>query len=165
MQVSVDPNSLIGKTLEHVWLFPTGPVHPAWVDAFTLPINTLKAFLEFSDGELARLAPCEVNLPGRYPAMALAIEVCTPAAMQLTYPGGQVAIAVVLEEAADVLPASITSVEASDPLGEDTTTQYAISGSGWRIIFRHTFPPMTLGIRVDRFHPLPAAPELIAVRA
>ena len=147
----VDSNSLIGKSLERVWVFPAAPVHPAWVDEFTTPINTWEAFLEFSDGELASLSPCEVNLSDdRYPSLGLAFEVATPASMKMTYSGGQVVGAVQLEEAIGFLPAPITAVEASDPLGQDTTTQYAIGGSGWRIIFRHIFPPMTLGIRVER---------------
>jgi hypothetical protein len=147
----VDSNSLIGKALERVWLFPAAPVHPAWVDEFTTPINTWEAFLEFSDGELASLSPCEVNLSeDRYPSLGLAIEVTTPAAMTMTYSGGRVVGAVPLEEAAEFLPAPITFVEPSDPLGEDTATQYTIGGSGWLIIFRHIFPPMTLGICVER---------------
>ena len=146
----MDSNSLIGKALERVLLFPAAPVHPAWVDEFTTPINTCEAFLEFSDGELASLSPCEVNLSeDRYPSLGLAIEATTPAAMKMTYSEGQMISAVPLEEATDFLPAPITFIEASDPLGEDTTTQYAIGGSGWRIIFRHIFPPMTLGICVE----------------
>lgn len=147
----MDSNSLIGKTLGRVWLFPEAPVHPAWVDEFTTPINTWKAFLEFSDGELASLSTCEVNVSAdRYPSLGLAIEASTTDALKVTYSEGQVCRAVPLEEAADFLPSSITCVEASDPIGEDTTTQYAICGSGWRIVFRHIFPPMTLGILVER---------------
>lgn len=145
----IESSWLIGKVLERVWVFTAGPVHPAWVDEFTTPIVAWQAFLEFSDGELASLSPCEVEQPDRYPSLGLALEVATPASMKVTGTGGGLVEASQLDDASAILPATIKSVEVSDPLGEGATTQYAIDGSDWRIIFRHIFPPMTLGICVE----------------
>lgn len=146
----MDFDSLTGKVLERVWMFPAGPVHPAWVDEFTTPMNTWEAFLEFADGEFLSICPCEVQVAqDRYPALGLALRMCTPEAMTMKYSSGEVVATVPLDEVSGFLPAAICSVEASDPLGEDTPTQYAISGVGWRIIFRHISPPMTLGIGVE----------------
>ena len=147
----VDHDSLIGNVLEQVWLFPAAPVHPAWVDEFTTPFNTWEAFLKLADGRIVSVSPCEVQVHAdRYPALGLALETCASDAMKMTCSGGEVVSAVPLDEIAGCLPSLIASVETSDPLGMDTTTQYTIAGMGWQIQFRHIFPPMTLGISVER---------------
>jgi hypothetical protein len=146
----MEVDSLLGKTLESVWVFPSAPIHPAWVGELTTPINSWDSFLQFSDGEIVQLSPCEVDLSeDKYPSLGLTLNACTREAMKATYPDGQTIDAVALEEARAVLPANISSVEETDPLGEGVTTQYSLAGVGWRIIFRHIMPPMSLGIRID----------------
>jgi hypothetical protein len=142
---------LLDQPVVAIWIFRSDGVHPAWVDALTLPITGSSAFLEMADGIVLQIRPCEVNLaPDRYPGLGLALERVTAEALQLTSHAGGVINAVPLAEAADVLPFSVIAVETSDPLGEDTVSQIRLDTStGCVVTFRHIFPPITLGMRVD----------------
>jgi len=125
-------------------------VHPAWIDTNTLPIVAFDAFLEFADGDLVRISPCEVDLsPERYPALGLAVQPCNRDSLKFLPGQGQTVEAVELEETMPFMPFVITGIDESDPLGEDTINQYSLSGGSDRVItFRHIMPPMTLGIAV-----------------
>ena len=142
---------LLEKTVRAIWLFRSEGVHPAWVDDLTLPIVGFDAFLELDNGDLIQISPCEMNLgPDRYPGLGLALQPCTSDALHFVSPGGHTVEAVPLAEAAPFLPFSIVGIEESDPLGEDTVSQYSLATSNGRLVtFRHIFPPMTLGMRVE----------------
>ena len=142
---------LLDKAVRTIWIFRSEGVHPAWVDDLTLPIVGFDAFLEFADGDLIQISPCEVDLgPDRYPGLGLALQPCTSKALQFISPGGHTVEAVPLVEAVPFTPFSIVGIEESDPLGEDTVNQYSLAtNNGRRVIFRHMFPPMTLGMHVE----------------
>jgi len=147
----MEATSLIGRTLKAVWLFPSGPVHPAWVNEFTTRIIAYDAFLELADDVLLQLDACEVVLAKeKYPSLGLELRESSPAALHVLRPDGHVAEAQQLQEASTLVPALITSVEQSDPLEEGAISQYVIVlGQVGRIIFRHIMPPTTLGIDVQ----------------
>ena len=147
----MEASPLLGKTVRSIWIFRSDGVHPAWVGELTLPIVGFDAFLEFADGDLVQISPCEVDLgPDRYPGLGLALQPCTIEALHFISPGGHAVEAVPLAEAASFLPFSIAGIEESDPLGEDTVSQYSLAtGNGWQVTLRHMFPPMTLGMHVE----------------
>jgi hypothetical protein len=147
----VETSLLLEKTVRTIWLFRSEGVHPAWVDDFTLPIVGFDAFLEFVDGDLVQISPCEVDLgPDKYPGLGLALQPCTSEALHFISSGGHIVQAVPLAEASPFLPFSIVRIEQSDPLGEDTVSQYSlVTHNGWLVTFRHMFPPMTLGMQVE----------------
>jgi hypothetical protein len=146
----MEVSSLTGKTLKAIWIFPSGPVHPAWVNELTTAIVVQDAFLELSDGVLLQVDACEVTLDQeKYPSLGLEFRECARAALHILQPGGNVTAAQRLQEALTVLPALISCVEQSDPLEEGAISQYVIVlGRVGRIIFRHIMPPTTLGIDV-----------------
>lgn len=145
----MDPTSLIGKTIKRILVF-RGEVHPAWVDENTLPIAAWSAFVEVQSGELFRVSATEVDLgPSRYPALGLKLEACFESELELKLPQGALH-AEDLSEAAGLLPITVHSVEQSDPMGEDTVTQYSILGThDQHLVLRHIMPPTTLGISVS----------------
>ena len=147
----MEASLLLGKAVRNIWLFRSAGVHPAWVGELTLPIVGFDAFLELTDGELIQISPCEVNLgPDRYPGLGLALQPCAAEALQFVAPSGRSVEAVPLAEVTPFLPFSIAEIEESDPLGEDTVSQYSLAtDNGWRVILRHIFPPMTLGMHVE----------------
>lgn len=147
----MESSLLLGKIVRAIWLFRSEGVHPAWVDDLTLPIVCFDAFLEFADGDLIQISPCEMGRgPDRYPGLGLALQPCTSEALHFISPGGHSVEAVPLAEAAPFLPFSIAGVEESDPLGEGTVSQYSLVTSNDRqVTFRHMFPPMTLGMHVE----------------
>jgi hypothetical protein len=147
----MEASSLTGKTLKAVWLFPSGPVHPAWVNELTTPIVAYDAFLEIGDDVLLQLDACEVVLDEKkYPSLGLELRESSPAALRVLQPNDHVTEAQQLQEASTLLPALITSVEQSDPLEEGAISEYVIVlGQVGRIIFRHIMPPTTLGIDVQ----------------
>jgi hypothetical protein len=144
----MEPRSLVGKTLRVVWIFRSGPVHAAWVDKWTTPIVAGAAFLETQEFGLLEVDACEVNVfEDRYPSLGLELRECTEEAMYVSYSDGRILNAEHLIEVHKRLPATITDVEVSDPLGEGAISQYVlILGESWRLIFRHIMPPTTLGI-------------------
>lgn len=146
----MDTSLLLGRTVAAVWLFRSEGVHPAWVDELTLPIAAFAAFLQFDDGDLVRISPCEVDLGAdHYPALGLAVQRCTSEALRFVLPGDYCLEAVALAEAAPLLPFSIVAIEPTDPLGEGTASQYALlTSNGRQLTFRHMLPPMTLGMQL-----------------
>ncbi|MBN8896229.1 MAG: hypothetical protein J0I71_15600 [Rhodanobacter sp.] len=146
----MEATSLTGRTLKAVWLFPSGPVHPAWVNELTTPIVTYDAFLELADDVFLQLNACEVVLDEeKYPSLGLELRESSPAGLRVLQPDGHVIEAQQVQECGALLPALITSVEQSDPLEEGAISQYVIVlGQAGRIIFRHIMPPTTLGIDV-----------------
>jgi hypothetical protein len=145
----MEPRSLVGKTLRAVRVFRSDGVHPAWVDANTLPIVASDAFLEFADGELVRISPCEVDLPDRYPALGLELQCCGCESMRIVAAGGDTFEAIPLEEAIGLMPFFVAGIETSNPLGDEVVSQVALADGNRRLVFRHIMPPMSLGIRVD----------------
>jgi hypothetical protein len=141
--------SLLGQTIQNIQIF-RGGVHPAWIDKNTLPIAAWGAFLDVLESGMLKITACEVDIgPKRYPALGLEIQPCSAADLKYQTADGQSVEAEVLAEVRSLLPFKIARVEQSDPLGEDTVTQYALIGSeGRRLIFQHMMPPTTLGIAV-----------------
>ena len=146
----MEASLLLGKVVRTIWLFRSEGVHPAWVDNLTLPIVGLDALLELTDDSLIKISPCEVDLgPDRYPGLGLALQHCTSEALRFISHSGHIVEAVPLIEAATLVPFCIAGIEESDPLGEDTASQYLLTTNNGRLVtFRHMFPPMTLGIDV-----------------
>jgi len=141
--------SLVGETIQSIHVF-RGGVHSAWIDKNTLPIAAWGAFLDVLDSGMLKITACEVDIgPKRYPALGLQIQPCSAADLRYQTADGQSVEAEVLAEVRSLLPFKIVRVEQSDPLGEDTVTQYVLIGSeGMRLVFRHMVPPTTLGIAV-----------------
>lgn len=147
----MDIASLVGKSIRNFWAFRLNGVHPAWIDANTFPIAAGDAFLELSDGNFVKISPCEVSRgPDRYPALGLEVRPCSKDELTFRFENGRIVEAKPLEESASVTPFLIAEVEAFDPLGEDTITQYSFLAAGGNIVeIRHMMPPMTIGIRVS----------------
>ncbi|MGN6235431.1 hypothetical protein [Dyella sp.] len=137
--------------MKAVWLFPSGPVHPAWVNELTTHIVAYNAVLELADDVLLQVDACEVVLDEeKYPSLGLELRESSPPALRIHQPNGNVTEAQQLQEASPLLPALITSVEESDPLEEGAISEYSIVlGQAGRIVFRHIMPPTTLGIDVQ----------------
>lgn len=146
----MDAGSLIGKTLKAIWIFPSDPVHSAWVSELTTLIVTSQAFLEFSDGALLQVDACEVERdPREYPALGLELHATSRTALRRPRSDGTLIEALPFKQGLALLPAPISSVEVSDPLEEGAISQLdVVLGQGGRIIFRHILPPLTLGIEV-----------------
>jgi hypothetical protein len=145
----VEYSTLVGKSIRTFWVFRSEGVHPAWIDSNTLPIAAFGSVLEFTDGSFATIGPCEVPLPDQYPALGLSLEFGSSDSLNFVGYGGGVVHATRLEEAEALVPFLIDAIDTSDPLGEDSTSQYLFrDGSGASILFRHMMPPMTLGILV-----------------
>jgi hypothetical protein len=144
----VDTVSLLGITIELIHTPVCEPVHPAWISALTTPIATSTAVLQLTDGRYLRIAPCEVELdPGKYPSLGLEISPCDESALRWRGAGGQIYSMSPLGAASTVLPLIVASCTPSDPLGEGTTSEVVLSGTrGNSLMFRHIFPPMTLGL-------------------
>lgn len=144
------PASLIGKTIQRICLF-RGGVHPAWVDENTLPIAAWSAFIDVQNAGLFRVSATEVDLgPSRYPGLGLSFEACSESDLEMKVAQGQWK-AERLVEAEDLLPFEVRSVEETDPMGEDTVSQYLLVGThGQQLILRHIMPPTTLGISVSQ---------------
>jgi hypothetical protein len=147
----MDTDTMLGKVVRTVWIFRSEGVHPAWIDRHTLPIVAFDSFLEFSDGALVRISPCEVGMGANsYPTLGLELQPCTLGALHFLSRSGRRVDATALEEASPFTPFAVAGIEASDPLGQGTTTQYSLTtGNGHRVTFRHIFPPLTLGIEVE----------------
>ena len=147
----MDVSSLVGEEVQCIWAYPDIAVHPAWINALTTPVATTAAFLVLADGrQLISVAPCEVAMPERYPALGLALERCGRESIRLVRPDGSVIDAAPLAAAAKLVPFTIASVETSDPLEEGAVSQLSLTGSESQLItFRHIMPPMTLGVLIE----------------
>ena len=141
-------STLIGKIIQAVWSYPCDPVHLAWVNELTMPIATSEAFLELSSGELIRVSPCEVKMDEKqYPSLGLELESCTFESTRVVLSSGKVFNVEPLSAAAGMLPFTVADVQESDPLGEGAISQLCFTGDySQSLTFRHTMPPMTLGI-------------------
>jgi hypothetical protein len=142
------PASLVGKTIRRILYFK-GDVHPAWIDMNTLPIAAWTAFIDVQDEGLFKVSATEVDFgPSRYPALGLAFEACSECELEMQLPQGLMK-AEAVREAAEILPFEVFSVEETDPMGEDTISQYLfVSTRAQQLVLRHMMPPTTLGISV-----------------
>lgn len=147
----MDTALLSGKTITSILSPACHSVHPAWINELTTPIAISKAVLQFSDGGLALVAPCEVEVEtSRYPSLGLAISKCNKDALTWQAPNGETFSMQPLALAIAVLPLSVVRAESSDPLGEGTVSQVVLVGAfNVRVVFRHIMPPMTLGIALE----------------
>lgn len=114
-------------------------VHPAWQD------DTNEGFLicydvnlVFDDQSIFLVQPREVEITGRYPGLGLSLEeieaVNLPSLFKIS-----------------CLPMRVEEVLQTDCLGEDVINQYIIAlENGSKIVIRHVFPPMTMGIRFEQ---------------
>jgi hypothetical protein len=141
MRRAMNSEDLIGRTVTAVLTFQRGDVHPAWRDALTPNICARRAFLEFGDGGLLSVSPCEVEVAEEpYPALGLCLQTNIDANVDHVE-------AAPLEEAAPVLPLTVRKIVESDPMGEGAVSQLTIEGQrSHAITFRHVFPPTTLGV-------------------
>ena len=132
----MDIYSLVGKTLTAVRVEPFKLEHPALRD---LPKATtaFQAYLELSTGESIQINPCEVELPQElHPALGLECVAFSGRSEQAEF------FAIGLS----ALPLSITKVDASDPQGEGTPTQFVFSlGQSHTLSVLHV-SPMVLAV-------------------
>jgi hypothetical protein len=113
-------------------------VHSAWRD------DTNEGFLicydlnlVFEDDVIYSVRPCEVEIDGRYPSLGLALEQKTDFTVSIPFDISS-------------LPMNVCETIQSDYLGEDVVNQYVfVLESGNKIMVRHVYPPMTLGIKVE----------------
>ena len=142
----MSPLTLVGTTIQDIFVI-RGSVHPAWVDQNTLPIAAWSAFLDVLNIGILKVDAAEVDLgPTRYPALGLSLASFPLTELESLASAGSVK-AEPLIEARELLPLTVHSIEESDPMGEDTVSQYTIIGScGQQLILRHIMPPTTLGI-------------------
>lgn len=140
--------SLLGITIELILTPACEPVHPAWISALTTPIATSTAVLQLTDGRYFLIAPCEVELdPEKYPSLGLKISPCDESALHWRGADGQIYAMTPLATASTVLPLIVASCKPSDPLGGGAISEMVLGGThGNSVLFRHIFPPMTLGL-------------------
>ena len=93
--------------------------------------------LVFDDQTILLVQPCEVEISGCYPSLGLALEKIETASLSEPF------------NVSD-LPMRVKEVIQTDYLGEDAINQYVLLvENGNKIIIRHVFPPMTMGIRLE----------------
>ena len=146
----VENLSLANRTIAKILTPTCEPVHPAWIGELTTPLATTIAVLQLADGELLMVAPCEVKLdPDQYPSLGLSIQTCDSSALQWVRDGKTYTMNS-LPEGLGLLPLLVMQVEEADPLGEGVVSEIVLVGQdGSRVLFRHIFPPMTLGIEMN----------------
>lgn len=113
-------------------------VHSAWKD------DTNEGFLicysislVFDDQYTFTIQPCEVELADRFPALGLEVS-----------EGGFQEQYFLLEM--DSLPSRILGIKQNDYLGEGVENQMEFTLKNHKkILIRHVFPPMTLGIKIE----------------
>ncbi len=114
-------------------------VHPAWQD------DTNEGFLIcydvnliFDDQSIFLVRPCEVEAKDRYPALGLSLREIEAVNLPVLFK-------------VPCLPMRVEEVVQTDCLGEDVINQYVIAmENGSKIVIRHVFPPMTMGIRFEQ---------------
>ena len=113
-------------------------VHSAWKD------DTNEGFLicysielVFDDQSTFTIQPCEVELPGRFPALGLKVS-----------EGKFQEQSFLLEM--EGLPSKILEIKQDDYLGEgvENQTKFTLKNDK-KVVIRHVFPPMTLGIKIE----------------
>ena len=115
-------------------------VHNAWQD------ESNEGFLICYDVNLIfendisySVQPAEVDIDGRYPGLGLAMDLRKKEEILLSDPFDNLS-----------LPIKVCEVVQTDPLGEDVVSQYTfVLTDGNKIIIRHVYPPMTLGIKIE----------------
>lgn len=131
--------SLRGKVLSAVRIGRNHQkVHPAWQD------DTNEGFLicydlnlEFEDKTVLSVQPCEVEISGRYPSLGLVLEDVEAASFPERFE-------------VSCLPMRVEKVIQTDYLGEDANNQFdLVLEDGSKIVIRHVFPPMTMGIKLE----------------
>jgi hypothetical protein len=144
----MDLTSLHGRIVQSIYSFECNPVHPAWVNELTTTFATSSAFLEMADGQLIQVYACEVVLdPEDFPSLGLCLDECMNQAMSVVRSWGVTDNATPLAGAIPMLPFKIFRVEQSDPMGEGAISEFRLYNDSSRfILFRHIFPPTTLGI-------------------
>jgi hypothetical protein len=144
----VDSSLLLGATIEAIHTPACEPVHPAWVGPLTTPIATSMAVLQLAGGRYLLMAPCEAELnPGKYPSLRLELSECTEGALHWLGIDGKAYSMSALAATSEVLPFAVSALAESDPLEEGAVSEVlASSANGRSILFRHIFPPMTLGL-------------------
>jgi hypothetical protein len=113
-------------------------VDPAWQD------NSNEGFLIyyainfiFDDGKTYSIQPCEVDFSDRYPSLGLSLEEKEKEELSIPF------------NIAD-LPMRVCGISQCDHLGEDVTNQYVfIIENGSKVVIRHVFQPMTMGIKIE----------------
>lgn len=100
----MEARALIGKNVESILVYPSGPIHPAWVSSELTPsINSSAVFLKLTDCSLLCINPCEVELLGeRYPSLGIQLVACDSTSMNVA--DGRVIDAVPVEELAGLFP-------------------------------------------------------------
>ena len=114
-------------------------VHAAWQD------DTNEGFLicydinlVFDDKTIFQVKPCEVEITGRYPRMALSLEKIESVNCQSSFD-------------ALCLPMKVEEVIQNDYLGEGAVNEITLGlVNKSRIIIRHVFPPMTMGVKLEQ---------------
>ena len=144
----MDTSLLLGVTIEAIHTPACEAVHPAWVDELTTPIATSMAVLQLADGRYLLVAPCEVEVdPGKYPSLGLELSECTEGALRWRGRDGKDYSMGPLATASETLPFTVSAAVESDPLGEGAVSEVVLStANGHTVLFRHIFPPMTLGL-------------------
>ncbi len=114
-------------------------VHAAWQDdtnegfLICYDINLL-----FDDQTIFLVKPCEIGIAGRYPGMALSLEKIESVNCQSPFN-------------ASCLPMKVDEVIQTDYLGEGAVNEIIlVLVNKCRIIIRHVFPPMTMGVKLEQ---------------
>ena len=123
--------------------------HSAWVDNATPQIATYAANLELEgDGRCVQVRPCEVSLPGKYPALGIELRDWPESPGIQRWDGGEFAVPTP-EALQQLLPATIQDVRLWDSMGEGPVSAVdLVLSSGATLTLRHVFPPMMLGVDV-----------------
>ena len=139
-----------GKTLQTIEFIDVGPPDPAWIDSFTLPIQTSIAYLRFSSHDIFAIRADEFDIPNRkYPSLGLSILKVNQAPSPELHKGMDMPELIRLNDPDAVLPDTIIGTQNSDPLGEGAISQFLFELAGGNsFVFRHVFPPTTLGIDI-----------------
>ena len=142
-------SSLVGQTLEALWMSPPREAHPAWVDGTTAAISTDLVNFSLVGGSSVQVLPCEVPIAGAYPALGIEFHESLHAQdVPPTSPEGWPALEQ-LDEVKRHLPGTIAQVRVWDALGEGPESAIQlILGTGLALTVRHTYPPMTLGLDI-----------------
>ena len=84
---------LTGERLLSLRLMSVG-THPAWVDSSTPQIATYAANLELAgEARCVQVCPCEVEMPGKYPALGIELRDWPAAPGIQRWDGGEYAVA------------------------------------------------------------------------
>jgi hypothetical protein len=139
---------LTGERLLSLRLMSVG-THPAWVDSSTPQIATYAANLELAgEARCVQVCPCEVEMPGKYPALGIELRDWPAAPGIQRWDGGEYAVATP-EELQQLLPATIEDVRLWDSMGDGPVSALdLVLSSGATLTLRHVFPPMMLGLDV-----------------